>query len=221
MMRILLFHFQLNWSLLERDAEEGPYSIRWVELSVLELFTSSVPRAPGRQPGLNVYFWMVTIYHGNAPADVVLMDSWVEANRCLLRWVNRELLVQPLFCLAQVHSDALLEDWGLLLRLASAGTRRSLKRACRLSGLPRASEQSKGEWGRKKVPFKVLITLIFHDISLVSGICGNCVWSGSMAGVPLSNRPLHWREPASLNAPLYRWRESRSFLQRFQLSHCP
>ena len=87
-MRILLFQFQSNWSLLEENAEEGRYSIRWVELFFLEIFISSVPRAHGRQPGLNVYFWVVTVYHGDAASDVELMNSWIGANRCLLRWVN-------------------------------------------------------------------------------------------------------------------------------------
>ena len=87
-MRILLFQFQSNWSLLEENAEEGPYSLRWVERSFLELFNSSIPRAPGRQPGLHVYFWMVTVYHGDTASDVELMSSWIEANQCLLRWVN-------------------------------------------------------------------------------------------------------------------------------------
>ena len=70
---------------------------------------------------------------------------------------NRGLLVQPLFFLAQVHSDALLEDLGLLPRLTSAGTRRALKRACWLSGLSRASEQSKGEWGEEESAFTTSI----------------------------------------------------------------
>ena len=37
-MRILLFQFQSNWSLLEENAEGGRYSIRWVERFFLEIF---------------------------------------------------------------------------------------------------------------------------------------------------------------------------------------
>ena len=136
-MLLLLFQFQDYWSLVERgQGEWNLYSSKWFERLVLGSFTSSFPRAHGRAPGLNVWFFMVTLFHGDSVADSTCLDLWIRSNRCLLRWVNLVLHAQLLFFfLAQVHDDALLEDWCVSLRSASAGSRCAVKRTCRLLGL--------------------------------------------------------------------------------------
>ena len=55
-------------------------------LVTFETFSNvSFCRAYGRTPGMNVYFWVVNVRHGDTGADIESLDSWFEDNRRILR----------------------------------------------------------------------------------------------------------------------------------------
>ena len=76
-------------------------------------------RAPGRLPGLMVWFFLVTLAHAREPADYTSRDLWLSNNQNLLRLAISELgfftMFVPRFTLVPCSVSGLCPDDRVLI----------------------------------------------------------------------------------------------------------